>query len=73
MIVEKRPLTFAEDPYIDRTLGLNTHAAQGGLMRHRGNYQPAIVLEANKATVEQMIDGWGKQKPVLPIQSLLVV
>ena len=73
MIVEKSPLTVGEGAHIDRLLSLNTHAAQGLLMRDRGNYRPASILEADKAAIEQMIDRRGQQQPVLPIQSFLVV
>src|ERR1017187_5191299 len=41
-------------------------------MSHRRNYQPPVIFKADKAPVEQMIDGWCQQQAVLPIETFLV-
>ena len=41
-------------------------------MRDRRDNQGPIVLEADEAAVEKVIDGGGEQQSILPVQSLLI-
>lgn len=41
-------------------------------MRHRGDDQEAVVLEADEATVKKMVNAWRQEQAVFSIQALLI-
>lgn len=51
---------------------LHTHLFQRRAMGHGGNNEPAIVLEADEATVKEVVNTRGQEEPVLAIQSFFV-
>lgn len=57
MKIQEVLLALCEAADVGDFAHVNTHPVERGLVRHRGNYQRTIILEANKTTVEQMIDG----------------
>ena len=65
MIVEKHPLSLAEDTDIDRLIGLDTHTAQRFSIRYRGDDQPTGIFKTDEPPVEQMVNGWSEQEAVL--------
>ena len=50
----------------------NTHTPNRFPMDNRRNQQPAIVFKRNESAVEQVVDRWRKQQPVMTIQTLVV-
>lgn len=72
MVVEKCTLSLAEDSHIDRLLGIDSHASQRFVMRHRRDDQPARIFKADEAAVKEVIDGRGQEKSILSIKTFLI-
>jgi len=63
MEIQKIPLPRTKSAHIDHPLRIHAHALQGRAVRHRGDDQAAIVLEADEATVKKMVNAWGQVGP----------
>ena len=66
-------LALAEVSYVNEDIGLDSHLSKRLSMRDRRDDQPPLVLETDEPSVEQMINGWGQQETILPIEPLLVI
>jgi len=56
MIIQEPPLAFAEWADIDNAISLYAHPVQGVMMGDWRDNEPTVVLEADKSSVEQVID-----------------
>jgi hypothetical protein len=56
VVVEKCALSLAEDTHVYRSTSVNPHTLQGFGMRDGRDYQHPSILEADKTSVEQVID-----------------
>ena len=56
MEVQELLLTAAKATHIDRTFRFNPHSPQRRAICNRGDYEPAVVLETDKAAVKQVVD-----------------
>src|SRR5512134_3227168 len=72
MKIEELLLAAGEPSHIDNPCRVNAHALERGTMSNRGDYELAIVLKADEAPIEEMINAGGQEQPILAVQSLLV-
>jgi hypothetical protein len=56
--VEELLLAAGESTHIDRGGRVDAHSLEGGHVSDRRDYELAVVLEADEATIEEMIDAW---------------
>ena len=59
MEIQKLLLPAGESSHIDKLGRLNAHSLERGTVSNGGNYELAVVLEADKATIEEMINARG--------------
>src|SRR5512134_2478606 len=72
MKIEELLLAAGEPSHIDDPCRVDAHAFKRGTMSNRGDYELAIVLKADEATIEEMINAWSQEQSILAVQSLLV-
>lgn len=56
MKIQELFLAAAEPSHIDNLRGVHAHSLERGMVSDRGNYERPVVLEANKPTIEEMIN-----------------
>jgi hypothetical protein len=72
MEVEKRPLSRSKSADIHDRSGLNAHSLQRRTVSHWRDNQGSVVLEADEASIKEMIDARRKQEAVLTIESFFI-
>jgi len=73
MIIQEPPLAFAEWADIDNAISLYAHPVQGMMIGDWRDDEPTVVLEADKSSVEQVIDARRQQQSILAVQAFFVV
>jgi len=59
MKVQELFLAAGEPSDIDHLGRVDAHSLEGGPVSDWRDYELAVVLEADEATIEEMIDAWG--------------
>lgn len=59
MEIQELLLTAGEPSHIDDVRGVDAHSLERGMVSNGGNYEPAVVLEADEAAIEEMINARG--------------
>jgi hypothetical protein len=72
VIVKKLPLALRESAHLDALVDWNAHPMKGCSVSDGGDDQFTVTFEGDEALVEQVVNRWGKQQPVLAAQPLVV-
>ena len=72
MKFEISPLSLCEPADIDALPDRHPHLPERHLVRYRRDQQLAVVLKADEAAIEQVIDGGGEQQAVLAVSRSLL-
>ena len=65
-------LPFRKSSDVDPLTNVHPHSVERRCMSHRGYKQCSGGLESYKAAVKQMINAGCQQKPVFPVQALII-
>ncbi len=65
--IQELSLALAKAAHVDDALGFDAHFGQRWLMRYRRDDQRARILEADEASIKQMIDARRQQQAVLAV------